>query len=170
MANYLTTDTDLGAVADAIRTKGGTSGQLVFPQGFVDAIDAISGGGVLGVTQDEDGYLVLSPLSGGAGYQSGSFVLASASRKFTVPLDGPIHNFLFYIESFPNHPADGSGWLTVGGMWRSSTSMVTLQRYSGGQSGVGLVNNSATATGTEISCTVVNYNLPAGVNINWLGW
>lgn len=45
MANYLTTDTDLGAVADAIRTKGGTSADLVFPQGFVDAIDAISGGG-----------------------------------------------------------------------------------------------------------------------------
>lgn len=44
MANYLTNDTDLGAVADAIRTKGGTSGQLVFPGGFVDAIDAISGG------------------------------------------------------------------------------------------------------------------------------
>lgn len=44
MANYLTNDTDLGAVADAIRTKGGTSGQLAFPQGFVDAIDAISGG------------------------------------------------------------------------------------------------------------------------------
>ena len=45
MANYLTTDTDLGAVADAIRTKGGTSADLVFPAGFVDAIDAISGGG-----------------------------------------------------------------------------------------------------------------------------
>lgn len=45
MATYLTNDTDLGAVADAIRTKGGTSADLVFPQGFVDAIDAISGGG-----------------------------------------------------------------------------------------------------------------------------
>lgn len=45
MANYLTNDTDLGAVADAIRTKGGTSGQLVFPGGFVDAIDAIETGG-----------------------------------------------------------------------------------------------------------------------------
>lgn len=44
MANYIATDTDLGAVADAIRTKGGTSTQLVFPQGFVDAIDAIEAG------------------------------------------------------------------------------------------------------------------------------
>ena len=45
MANYLTNDTDLESVADAIRTKGGTSAQLEFPSGFVDAIDAISGGG-----------------------------------------------------------------------------------------------------------------------------
>lgn len=45
MANYLTTDTDLTAVADAIREKGGTSGQLAFPSGFVDAIDAIETGG-----------------------------------------------------------------------------------------------------------------------------
>lgn len=38
-------DADLTAVADAIRTKGGTSGQLSFPQGFVDAIDNIQTGG-----------------------------------------------------------------------------------------------------------------------------
>ena len=45
MANYIATDTDLEAVADAIRTKGETSADLVFPQGFVDAIDAIETGG-----------------------------------------------------------------------------------------------------------------------------
>lgn len=54
MANYLTTDTDLTAVADAIRTKGGTSGQLIFPQGFVDAIDNIqTGGGSGGYTAND---------------------------------------------------------------------------------------------------------------------
>lgn len=45
MANYLATDTDLTAVADAIRTKGGTSAPLNFPQGFVDAVGAIETGG-----------------------------------------------------------------------------------------------------------------------------
>lgn len=45
MADYLTTDTELTSVADAIRTKGGTSALLEWPDGFVDAIDAISGGG-----------------------------------------------------------------------------------------------------------------------------
>ena len=44
-------DTDLTSVANAIRTKGGTSAQLAFPSGFVDAIDAIrTGGGVTAAT------------------------------------------------------------------------------------------------------------------------
>lgn len=34
---------DLTAVADAIRTKGGTSAQLTFPDGFVSAVQAIEG-------------------------------------------------------------------------------------------------------------------------------
>lgn len=38
-------DADLTAVADAIRTKGGTSTALAFPSGFVNAIDAIETGG-----------------------------------------------------------------------------------------------------------------------------
>lgn len=36
---------DLTSVANAIRTKGGTSASLAFPSEFVSAIDAISGGG-----------------------------------------------------------------------------------------------------------------------------
>lgn len=43
-------DADLTSVANAIRTKGGTSASLAFPAGFVSAIDAIpSGGGGLSV-------------------------------------------------------------------------------------------------------------------------
>ena len=41
MADYLTNDTDLQAVADAIRAKGGTSVPLTYPDGFVSAIRAI---------------------------------------------------------------------------------------------------------------------------------
>lgn len=42
MAEYLTNTADLTAVADAIRAKGGTSEPLVYPDGFVTAIQAIS--------------------------------------------------------------------------------------------------------------------------------
>ena len=44
-------DADLTSVADAIRTKGGTSASLAFPAGFVSAIGDISAGG--GYTADE---------------------------------------------------------------------------------------------------------------------
>ena len=44
MSKMTVEDTSLTAVADAIRTKGGTTDPLVFPDGFVDAIGNISGG------------------------------------------------------------------------------------------------------------------------------
>lgn len=43
--NYLTTNTELKSIADAIRTKGNTSASLVFPTGFINAIENISTGG-----------------------------------------------------------------------------------------------------------------------------
>ena len=44
-------DSDLTSIANAIRTKGGTSAQLAFPAGFIDAIDAIETGGVTDIVQ-----------------------------------------------------------------------------------------------------------------------
>lgn len=44
MAELLTNTTDLTKVASAIREKGGTSDQLVYPDGFVTAIQAIQTG------------------------------------------------------------------------------------------------------------------------------
>ena len=45
MAEYLTNTADLTKVASAIREKGGTSASLVYPDGFVTAIQAIQTGG-----------------------------------------------------------------------------------------------------------------------------
>lgn len=42
---YLTNDTDLKAVADAIRTKAGSTAALAFPDGFVSAVNGIQTGG-----------------------------------------------------------------------------------------------------------------------------
>ena len=42
---YLTNATDLKAVADAIRTKAGSTAQLAFPDGFVTAVNGIQTGG-----------------------------------------------------------------------------------------------------------------------------
>lgn len=43
--SYLTKSSDLTSIADAIRAKGGTSAPLVYPAGFVSAIEAIPTGG-----------------------------------------------------------------------------------------------------------------------------
>lgn len=45
MAYRKVDDTSLSSVADAIRSKGGTSDTLIFPDGFVTAISAIQAGG-----------------------------------------------------------------------------------------------------------------------------
>ena len=52
MAYRKVNDNRLAFVADAIRSKGGTSDALVFPDGFVSAISAIQTGGGSGVALD----------------------------------------------------------------------------------------------------------------------
>ena len=44
MSNYITSDIELQSVANAIREKGGTSAPLVYPTGFVSAIEDIQVG------------------------------------------------------------------------------------------------------------------------------
>ena len=46
-------DADLTSVANAIRTKGGTSADLAFPSGFVSAVEAIPSGGNIQVATGE---------------------------------------------------------------------------------------------------------------------
>lgn len=49
MADYITNDTELTSIANAIRTKGGTSTSLVYPSGFISAINAIPTGSSIDV-------------------------------------------------------------------------------------------------------------------------
>lgn len=51
---YLTTEQDLTTVADAIRTRGGTSAALEYPDGFASAIAAIPGTPSVNVDEDAD--------------------------------------------------------------------------------------------------------------------
>ena len=93
MANYLATDTDLTSVADAIRTKGGTSAQLAFPAGFVSAVEAIPTGG------------------GGLSYDNAQLyevTIASETNTFSIDVDftySPV--FMQFIAE--NYPSGASG-------------------------------------------------------------
>ena len=93
MANeYSVNQSDLISVANAIRTKGGTSETLVFPAGFVSAVQAIQagGGGTIPAASskdvnfyDYDGTLIYS------------YTLVEAQALTALP-DGPTHDGLVF--------------------------------------------------------------------------
>ena len=87
MANYKVTDTDLTAVANAIRTKGGTSAALAFPAGFVSAVQAIPTGGGGGATV----------VASGTAQGSGTY-----NMEIPIGTKMPIRNFIIALWANDN--------------------------------------------------------------------
>ena len=88
MAEYLTNTTDLTKVASAIRAKGGTTAQLVYPDGFVTAIQAIQTGG--GTTPGSPGDITFYDYDGTI---VTSWTLEELATKTALP-DYPSHEGL----------------------------------------------------------------------------
>ena len=100
MADYKVAGADLVSVADAIRTKGGTSDQLVFPDGFVDAIgDIPTGQPPVLVTKNITANGTYQASSDNAdGYSSVTVNIADLNREagtFTCPDSGSSYEFQF---------------------------------------------------------------------------
>ena len=97
MAEYLTNNTDLKKVADAIRTKGGTADPLVYPDGFVEAIGNIQTGSPeqeKSVTITANGTTEITPDEG------------KLLNKVTVEVDVPDWETWVFNEEFSNIPID----------------------------------------------------------------
>ena len=88
MAEYLTNTTDLTKVASDIREKGGTSDPLVYPDGFVTAIQAIQTGG--GTKPGEPGDITFYDYDGTI---VTSWTLEELAAKTALP-DYPSHEGL----------------------------------------------------------------------------
>ena len=88
MAEYLTNTTDLTKVASAIREKGGTFDPLVYPDGFVIAIQAIQTGG--GTTPGAPGDITFYDYDGTI---VTSWTLSELAAKTALP-DYPSHEGL----------------------------------------------------------------------------
>ena len=71
-------DSNLESVADAIRTKGGTSAGIAFPSGFISAINAISTG---------------------AEFVKGSFTVGDNDTSHTINFGKTFSKYLFIIEA-----------------------------------------------------------------------
>ena len=70
-------DSDLTSVANAIRTKGGTSANLAFPAGFVEAIGAIATG---------------------AEYVSGTFTAPESGSSATLSFGKTFSKYMLFVE------------------------------------------------------------------------
>ena len=84
-------DANLTTIADAIRAKGGTSDALMFPSGFVSAVQAIyAGGGTMPSTSSKD--VNFYDYDGTLLY---SYTLEEAQTLTALP-DGPVHAGLVF--------------------------------------------------------------------------
>ncbi len=87
-------DSDLTSVANAIRTKGGTSALLAFPADFVSAINAISGGG--GTVQykllKSGSYTKADAAAGTLNISTGYYAEAGKTFVVLVTVDAPVEN------------------------------------------------------------------------------
>ena len=85
MAEYLTNTTDLKKVADAIRTKGGTSAALAYPDEYVSAINAITTGTELKIVVSVTTGATVTATKGGL---SVSGISANGTCTLVVPEAG----------------------------------------------------------------------------------
>lgn len=142
MADYKVTDTELTSIANAIRTKGGTSAQLEFPTGFVSAVQAIPTGG-----GDERA----------VEYELLNYLLCDGTYRFVLPLkwDETMSNVETFIDFetdsylgdnplFGNNGAPGWSYtniVTYNNAWTSKAG--DIHAYESGR-------HSIRATPTEI--------------------
>lgn len=101
-------DTDLTSVANAIRTKGGTSASLAFPADFILAIGAIP--------------------TGGGGVQSGSYTPTGALKTFSLSMaTAPQHLVMYSINA---DFGTAAAWNTQYLIWNTDDQLIYLSHYS----------------------------------------
>lgn len=133
MTDYLTTDSELEAVADAIRAKGATSALLVYPTGFVSAINAIP----TGITPTGTKSISIS-----AAGTTTEDVTNYASAEITVP-SGSAATPATAITANPTISVNSSGLITATvNATKSVTPSVSAGYVSSGTAGTVSVSGS----------------------------
>lgn len=153
-------DADLTSVANAIRTKGGTSADLAFPAGFVSAVQAIPTGG-----------------GGGGGFDmaSGTITPSSTVNTVSVAVDFEPQYALCFVD--PYSLAQTSDWKNYLNFSDMNAGFATglLARY---------LNNAVNITSAGLRQTDIgsysdglytfvragNFGWLSGVTYTWFCW
>ena len=181
MTVYLTNDTDLTSVADAIRTKGGTTASLVYPTGFITAINNISGGGGGSVTPNlqqksitpsetqqtvsaDNGYDGLSTVTVAA--ITATYVGSGVSRRDSTNLTGTYTNSQYiitassgYYSSNATYALSSKGATNITTSTNASSLVVNWEQgfYGGGAKNIADIKNS-----NDITISGATVTVPAG--------
>ena len=137
---YLTTGSELAGVADAIRTKGGTSAALTYPAGFVSAIQAIPTGGT---TQTKT-------------------VTPTKSTQSVTPDTGYDGLSLVTVNPIPNRYITPTGNISItanGTVDVTNYASVTVNVSGGGSS---LQTCTMTLADGDVTCTGFSDHTPTG--------
>lgn len=141
MSDYIVDSADLTSVANAIRTKGGTSAQLSFPTGFISAIGNIPTGGVgpqLELIGTDTRYLA-------------EYTNTSTAESYTTNINIKATDYAWIVAIITCDSAitTSSEWgmsICFGGRYKSNSQFMTsstmFQRGSATLSFSAMVNNS----------------------------
>ena len=155
-------DSDLAAVADAIRSKGGTSAQLSFPSDFVSAIGAIETGG------------------GGNSIYSGTFTPAENTLGPTIDVGADFTHFVVFADTNPSASDNVKKFFAaVCDFSRAGNDVITIASNNTGSALIGgfYAYKWFAKSGTTVRCTNTGTSGQAsagywvgGVTYNWFAW
>lgn len=156
-------DSDLTSVANAIRTKGGTSASLAFPADFVSAIAAIPSGGGL------------------AGVDGGIYTPATETQTFSVPVNATYSHIVFISTSPFSSMLHATGSRTVAMAYGDSNQDQLVADFRSSDGGDKRLNTPANDWRGQISfgsSTIsgsfygngVKVSFPAGQSFQWFAW
>lgn len=146
-------DTDLTSVANAIRTKGGTSASLAFPADFVSAIAAI-------------------PSGGGASFGTGTITPTSDITTCQIDTGGSYDRFVMYRHNQGNTSVRSLRVLICD---FSDTNPVRLLLSTNNSGSGAIVEVSNGTTGASKSGNVITYDksndkMVSGLLYRWVAW